>query len=127
MGHSLRWCGGDSFAAGRVRGHPHVLRGDERVLIISGLFGQQVKSLALRALSDVSLMAYGDGSGTITFGSTAFASGFNPAGSWPGTWRYLPPGFDRIEEARDVYEIIRSAQKAVRVSSDQRPRLGNLF
>jgi len=44
---------------------------NERIVIISGLFSQEIKSLNLRTLTDVYLSERGDGSGTITF--------------WPGT------------------------------------------
>src|SRR5258708_30915992 len=39
----------------------------ERIIIITGLFSQEIKSLNLRTLTDVSLTERGDGSGTITF------------------------------------------------------------
>ena len=84
----------------------------ERILIVSGLFTQQTKSLQLRTLTDVSLTQRGDRSGTITFGPTHHMGVFFPAGSWPGASRYSPPSFDLIERAKEVYDIIRNAQRA---------------
>jgi hypothetical protein len=83
----------------------------ERILIVSGLFAQQTKSLQLRTLTDVSLTQRSDGSGTITFGPTHYMNTFFPAGAWPGTGRYVPPSFDLIERAKEVYDIIRNAQR----------------
>jgi Bacterial PH domain len=84
---------------------------NERIIIISGLFSQEIKSLNLRTLTDVSLSERSDGSGTITFGPVYPMGRWMPAGSWPGAGRYAPPAFDMIERAKDVYEIIRQAQK----------------
>jgi len=84
---------------------------NERIIIISGLFTQQTKSLQLRTLSDVSLTQRPDGSGTILFGSAPFMGGFFPRGSWPGAGRYAPPSFDLIDRSKEVYEIIRTAQR----------------
>lgn len=83
----------------------------ERILIVSGLFSQQTKSLQLRTLTDVSLTQRSDGSGTITFGPTHLLNSFFPAGAWPGAGRYAPPSFDLIERAKDVYDIVRKAQR----------------
>jgi Bacterial PH domain len=83
----------------------------ERILIVSGLFSQQIKSLQLRTLTDVSLTRRSDGSGTITFGPTNYMNSFFPIGAWPGAGRYAPPSFDLIERAKEVYDVIRNAQK----------------
>jgi hypothetical protein len=57
----------------------------ERVVIVSGLFARNVKSLNLRTLSDVSLNERRDGSGTITFGpGHPYSSWFQGMGWWPG-------------------------------------------
>ena len=85
---------------------------NERILILSGLFAQQTKSLQLRTLTDVSLIQRGDGSGTITFGPAHYMNAFFPAGAWPSTGRYAPPSFDLIERAKEVYDIICNAQRA---------------
>ena len=84
---------------------------NERILIVGGSMAQQIKSLSIRNLADISLTERRDGSGTITFGQVPFRLDFFPAGSWPGGRRYMPPSFDFIERARKVYDIIWSAQR----------------
>ncbi|HEY2341539.1 MAG TPA: PH domain-containing protein [Chthoniobacteraceae bacterium] len=90
---------------------------NERIIILSGIFSKQTKSLQLRTLTDVSLTQRGDGSGTITFGPAHFMNAFFPAGSWPGAGRYAPPAFDFIDQAKAVYDIFQEAQKAAFVSA----------
>ncbi len=86
---------------------------DERVMIISGLFSRRVESLNLRTLSHLSLSQKRHKSGTITFGPT------HPM-SWMCSSHALPlwcgmghPGsaFEMIENAKDVYNLIRDAQQ----------------
>lgn len=95
----------------RVRSRTFYGVTNERIIIVSGIFSQQTKSLRLRALAEVSLSQRSDGSGTITFGQSPFMGNFFPSGSWPGAGRYAPPSFDLIEHAKDVYDIIRNAQR----------------
>jgi hypothetical protein len=85
---------------------------NERVIIISGIFSRNTKSLQLRTLTDVSLTQRSDGSGSITFGPAHFTNFLTvaPYGSWPG--RTAPPCFEMVERAKDVFDIIRNAQKA---------------
>src|SRR5262245_33044685 len=97
---------GRFFADARNRARTFYGVTNERIIIISGLFTRQTKSLQLRTLTDVSLTQRNDGSGTITFGPTHFMNSFVPSGAWPGTGRYAPPAFDLIERAREVYDII---------------------
>jgi hypothetical protein len=82
----------------------------ERIIIVSGLFSPQVKSLQLRTLSDISLTESRDGSGTISFGPTTFVRGFPM--SWNGSGNSAP-SFEMIEGAKGAYGIIRSAQRTV--------------
>jgi len=88
-----------------------------RIIIVSGFFSPQTKSLQLRTLTDVSLTQRSDGSGTITFGATFPMGRFFPGGSWPGAGRYAAPSFDLIDRAKEVYDVIRSAQKAASADS----------
>ena len=103
---------GRFFADAHIRAKTFYGVTNERVIIISGLFSRQTKSLQLRTLTDVSLTQRSDGSGTITFGSTAFINSYFPSGSWPSSGRYAPPCFDLIESPKEVYDIIRKAQKS---------------
>ena len=80
---------------------------NQRVIIRSGIFSQDTKSLNLRTLSDVTLSEKRDGSGTITLGpSVGYYSWFAGA-AWPGMSRRLPPRFDNIPDAKRVYDLIR--------------------
>ena len=97
-------------AKGRERTYYGVT--NERVVIIRGLLRQQIKSLQLRALQEVSMSKRSDGSGTITFGQPPFFGGFAMGGSWPGSGRFAPPSFEMIERAKEVYDIIRNAQRS---------------
>ena len=70
----------------------------ERILIVSRGPSRTVKSLALGTLSDVTLTEGRGGSGTITFG--------------PQLPRQAKaPRFDLIDDAKAVYEQVRSAQR----------------
>jgi hypothetical protein len=103
---------GRFFVDARVRAKTFYGVTNERIIILSGLFSQQVKSLQLRTLSDVSFTQSSDGSGTITFGPTSFGSFMNnPGGSWPGA-RSAVPAFEMIENVKEAYDAIRRAQKA---------------
>ena len=83
----------------------------ERVLIVSGLLQRKVKSLALRTLSDVSVTESTSGSGSVSFGhSFPFASLFGGM-SWPGMEQFSGPRLDTINNPKQVYQLIRDAQK----------------
>ncbi len=103
---------GRFFVDARTRARTFYGVTNERVIILSGLFSRQVKSLQLRTLSDVSLNERSDGSGTISFGATnPFSMWMGAGASWPGAGRFAPPAFDLIERARIAYNIIRDAQR----------------
>ena len=84
-----------------------------RIIIVSGLFSRNSKTLSLRTLSDISLRQSSNGSsGTISFGP------LNPMTSWLGggfAWPGIPTGsnFELIENVKDVYDKILAAQKEV--------------
>ena len=82
----------------------------ERIIIVSGLFSRQTKSLQLRTLSDISLAERADGSGTITFGPQHPMAQRIPSG-WPGAGQYAAPAFDMIERAKETYNLIRQTQR----------------
>jgi hypothetical protein len=102
---------GRFFVDSRIRARTYYGVTNERIIIITGLVSQQIKSLQLRTLTDVSLTQRSDGSGTIAFGQplTAFAT---TGGGWPGGGRFAPPAFEMIERAKEVYDTIRIAQKS---------------
>ncbi len=84
---------------------------NERVIIVSGLFSQQIKSLDFEDLREVSLTQHSDGSGTITLGPTHFPQFFNPGGAWPGSQRYAPPALELVDDAKEAYDLLRTARK----------------
>lgn len=86
----------------------------DRVLIVYGVYSRTVKSLSLNTLSEVTLNEARNGKGSITFGpQSPFPSIFGgSASSWPGSRQQQSPSFDLIDDAKAVYEQIRSAQRA---------------
>lgn len=84
---------------------------NERVLIVSGLFARQVKSLNIHTLTEVSLSEGSNGEGAISFGpQPPFGAMFGGMQGMPGSGKSTGPKFDLIHEAKQVYEIIRKAQ-----------------
>lgn len=80
---------------------------NERVLIVSGLFGRKVKSLSLRNLSDFSLSESASGEGSISFGGgVPFGSWFGGFAGWPGMEGYMGPRFELIPNAKSVYTTL---------------------
>jgi hypothetical protein len=84
---------------------------DQRIIIISRLMTQKIKSLNLRTLSDISLDQRHDSSGTITFGPVLPMASWSAGMAWPGMAQYRPPGFEMVPDVKNVYEIIRHAQQ----------------
>ena len=87
---------------------------NDRVIIISGLFGRTLKSIELKSLGEMSLSERNSGSGSIVFGNSSpmdWMFGAMPA--WPGTQGRFASRFDLIADVRSVYEIIRSARRAL--------------
>lgn len=85
---------------------------DSRIIILTGLFSQTVKTLNLRTLSDLSMSQKADGSGTITFGPAHPFTAFFVGASWPGTGWYSPPSFGPLANVSEAYNVIRDAQRA---------------
>ena len=81
---------------------------DQRAIIRTS---KGVKSLSLRGLADLSLKEKEDRSGTISFGAGDPRYSFFAGAGWPGMGRFLPPSFEMIEDARQVYTQIRDAQR----------------
>lgn len=104
--------GGRFFVDAKQREKTAYALTHERILIVSGLFGRNVKSIGLKNLSEINLKLNNDGSGTLSFGPvqplTAWTTGF----AWPGMGgKYSPPAFEMIEQARQVYEQVLKAQR----------------
>ena len=92
---------------------------NERVLIVSGLWSRDVKSLPLRTLDQVDLSARPSGAGTIAFGRAAFGGRGLVMPGWPGAGRYLPPMFEMIPDAAAVAKLIRDAQRAATAPAER--------
>lgn len=86
----------------------------ERVVLVSGVFARRVKSLGIDTITDVTLTERGDGSGTITFGPVPPYYWWYGGAGWPGFGHQTVPCFELAGDARQVYEIIRRAQRAAR-------------
>ena len=86
---------------------------NERIIIVAGLFSRQTQSLQLQTLSNTLLTERADGSGTIVFNPMPQLPLIlqRPPAGFPGAGRYAPPGFDRIENVKEVYDLIRKTQK----------------
>ncbi len=89
----------------------------ERVIIVSGVFSRNVKSLSIGTLTEVALSENADGGGTITFGPVPlmhwlFAGTGWPMNRWPWFSAQDVLRFDLPTGARGVYEIIRGAVRA---------------
>jgi hypothetical protein len=84
----------------------------QRVIIVGGWGNRQTKSLPLQQLGAITLSERADRSGTITFGSAPSGYAWMAGSGWPGLARQLPPSFDMVEHARDLYTRIREAQQA---------------
>jgi hypothetical protein len=93
------------------RKHTYYAVTNKRVMLVTKLFSSKVQSMALPQLP-MKLTTKADGSGTIVFGSTG-AGGF--IWSRDGRIRIFtaPPSFATIDDARNVHDIIFSAQQQI--------------
>jgi hypothetical protein len=107
----LYFLAGRFFVDARQREKTYYALTNERVIILSGLFGRSVRSLSLKTLSEVNLSAKDNGRGTITFGPSQPVGGWYAGAGWPGMGKYAPPAFEMIEDARQVYTLLRKAQR----------------
>ena len=84
---------------------------DKRVVIISGLHNQNIKSLELKKLSEINISTRSNGKGTITFGASLPIS-WMYSGSWfPNMGRYsIAPNFEMIDDVKMVYQQIKLLQ-----------------
>ncbi|MCK7558453.1 PH domain-containing protein [Chitinophaga sedimenti] len=57
---------------------------NDRIIIKSGIFSREIKSLNIRTLSDISFSQKADNSGTIVLGTVDFRSSMMQGMEWPG-------------------------------------------
>jgi hypothetical protein len=86
---------------------------NDRILIISGLWSREIKSLKLKTLDEVAVSAGASGAGTISFGRSVMPYRTGALPGWPGSGRYLPPMFEMIPDVAAVATLIRNAQRAL--------------
>lgn len=82
---------------------------DQRVIILSGGWRPQLKTVPLRSLPELSLTEEDHGRGTIAFGSATLPFGRFGWSGWPGMSEPMVPSFERIENVHAVHELIRNA------------------
>jgi hypothetical protein len=103
---------GRFFVDAKMRENTVYALTNERILIFSGIFRRETKSLFLRNIPEVSVVQARDGSGTISFGSAppyaAFSGGM---AGWPGSGRMLPPQFEMIDDVATVAGRVREVQR----------------
>ena len=85
---------------------------NERVIIISGVFTQNTKTLNIKKLPEINISTKSDGSGTITFGASHPMAWMYSGSGFPNTGRYnIAPSFEMINDAKIVYQHIKRLQK----------------
>jgi Bacterial PH domain len=81
----------------------------DRIIIRSGIFSKDIKSLAIRTLSDISMSQKWDNSGTISLGPTDNRFSMMQGLDWPGVKQ--TPRLEFIPEVKSVYDIIIDLQR----------------
>ncbi len=86
---------------------------NERVVIISGLFNQNTKTLDLKKLPEININTKGNGRGTITFGASHPMAWMYAGSGFPNMGRYnIAPSFEMIDDVKTVYQHIKHLQRA---------------
>ena len=86
----------------------------ERVIIVSGLFSRNVRSLSLKNLGELSLTEKADRSGTIVFGAANPLVSMFGGMAWPGITAGLATSFALIANVREVHDLILRVQRDLR-------------
>jgi hypothetical protein len=81
----------------------------DRIIIKSGIFSRDIKSLNIRTLSDITINQKSDNSGTITLGPTDNRYSMMQGMDWPGAKQ--PPKLEFIEDVKSVYDKIIDLQR----------------
>jgi len=103
---------GRFFVDARIRARTYYGVTDQRAIIVSGLLSRRVTSLPFKSMPQVTLTERSDRSGTITFGPPVPFAFMSEGLNWPGTEGRMAPTFGLVENAKEVYRQIRSAQDA---------------
>lgn len=83
---------------------------DRRIVILSGVWSPQVRSVNLRTLGEVSVAERRDGSGNVTFGAAPPMMAWFAGSGWPGMNASMQPTLEGVPRVREVHTIIRQAQ-----------------
>jgi hypothetical protein len=81
----------------------------DRIIIKSGLFSSEIKSLSIKSLSDITINQKSDNSGTITLGPTDMIFSTMNGVAYSGTKQ--APRLEFIEDVKSVYDIIIDLQR----------------
>jgi hypothetical protein len=85
---------------------------NERIIILSGLLNQNVKSINFKKLPEINLSVKRNGRGTIIFGTSHPWDWFYAGSGWPTRGSYnLSPRFEMIEDVKIVYQQIKRLQR----------------
>jgi len=100
---------GRFFSDAYKRGNTIYAITPERILIKSGIFSQEIKSLTIRTLSDITFTTKSDGSGTIVLGPENERNSRMQGLEWPGVKH--TPRFEMIPDVKKAYDLIIENQR----------------
>ena len=100
---------GRFFVDARKRANTFYGITSDRIIIKSGVFRPEIKSLNIKTLSDITINQKADNSGTITFGPTDIRYTMMQGMEWPGINQ--PPRLELIEDVKSVYDKIIDLQR----------------
>jgi hypothetical protein len=100
---------GRFFVDAKKRGNTIYGITNERILIKSGIFGTEVKSLNIRSLSDITLSQKADNGGTIILDPGDPRFSMMQGIEWPGIKQV--PKLELIQDVKSVYDRIIALQK----------------
>ena len=84
----------------------------ERVIILSGLLHQNIKSVNFRRLQEINVSTRSNGRGTITFGhSNPLAFMYAGTGLPNMSMYHMAPSFEMIDHVKTVYQKIKQLQR----------------
>jgi hypothetical protein len=85
---------------------------NERIIILSGLFNQNIKSIDFKKLPEINLSVKRNGRGTIIFGTSHPWDWFYAGSGLPMRGTYsLSSRFEMIEDVKMVYQHIKRLQR----------------
>jgi len=100
---------GRFFADARKRSNTVYAVTSDRIIISSGIFSKEVKSLNIRSMSDITFSQKTDGSGTIILGPEIGYHSRMRGLEWPGVKH--TPALEMIDNVKKVYDIIIGLQR----------------